>query len=298
MVKSLVLMIPLLAAGATDDELRRIQRELDALKAEVSAMRYTLSEVGRLSRQQAELVERMLRPGEAYELPPPAPPKEPEPRAKASKSTKKPDAPPSLPKPRRVARSNDAPSGGTVSGTIKVPSGEPVAYVYVENITGRLVSGRTVAMEQVSKQLTPGWAVIEKGTQVEFPNGDNIYHNVFSRSPGNTFDLGMYRKGESKSHRFIKAGPVDVFCNIHPRMAASILVVPNRYFAKVQKDGSFVIPNVPPGRRKIVAWAPGSEVASSWVEVAQDGNAAVQLELVSKSGGHSNKHGRPYGSYP
>ena len=68
---------------------------------------------------------------------------------------------------------------------------------------------------------------------------DNIYHNVFSMSANNAFDLGLYNSGgEPKSHTFTEPGPVDVYCNIHPQMAASVLVVPNKHFAKVKADGS------------------------------------------------------------
>lgn len=184
-------------------------------------------------------------------------------------------------------------------GRIKVPSGEPVSYVYVENVRGRLVSGKRVKMVQSGKQFQPGWAVVEKGTVIEFPNEDPIYHNVFSRSKGNNFDLGLYRQGdETKSHRFIRPGPVDIFCNIHPRMAGRILVVPNKHFAKVAPDGSFKIEGVPAGRRKVVAWSPGSRTASAWVEVTENGEAKIDLELSKKDGAHRNKFGRPYGSYP
>jgi plastocyanin len=169
----------------------------------------------------------------------------------------------------------------------------------VENVRGSLTNGKKVQIDQSNKQFVPGWAVVEKGTTVEFPNEDNIYHNVFSRSAGNSFDLGLYRKGDgAKSHRFIRPGPVDVFCNIHPQMAASILVVPNRYFAKVQPDGSYVIEGVPAGRRKLVAWAPGSRAATEWVEVLDGGRATLDLALQSKGTGHANKFGKPYGSYP
>jgi hypothetical protein len=127
---------------------------------------------------------------------------------------------------------------------------------------------------------------------------DNIYHNVFSLSSGNQFDLGLYNSsGEAKAHTFNEPGSVDVYCNIHPQMAASVLVVPNRHFAKVKSDGTFEIPGVPSGKRKIVAWAPGSRLASTWVDVDAGGAAEVALKLERKAAGHKNKQGRSYGSY-
>ena len=103
--------------------------------------------------------------------------------------------------------------------------------------------------------------MVQRGTSIAFPNKDNIYHNVFSLSSGNSFDLGLYNSGgEAKTHTFTEPGSVDVYCNIHPQMAASVLVVPNRHFAKVKPDGTFEIAGVPDraaqGRRLGAGLAP------------------------------------------
>jgi plastocyanin len=187
---------------------------------------------------------------------------------------------------------------GVVRGKVEVPAGEPVAYVYVENIVAPPAKGEHKTIQQSGKKFVPGWAVVQRGTAIEFPNRDNIYHNVFSLSAGNSFDLGLYNSGgDTKSHTFTEAGPVDVYCNIHPQMAASVLVVPNRYFAKVKGDGTFEIPGVPAGRRKVVAWAPGSRPTTDWIEVAGGRTAELTLKLDPKGSAHKNKSGQSYGSY-
>src|SRR6185369_6738998 len=187
---------------------------------------------------------------------------------------------------------------GLVRGHVDIPSGEPVAYVYVENVFEPAVKNRKVVIEQRGKTFIPSWAVVQRGTVIEFPNLDNIYHNVFSLSSGNSFDLGLYNSaGEAKAHAFNEPGAVDIYCNIHPQMAASTLVVPNRYFAKVKQDGSFEIAGVPYGKRKVVAWSPGSRLTSQWIELDSDTPAELSLKLESKAAGHSNKAGRAYGSY-
>jgi plastocyanin len=198
---------------------------------------------------------------------------------------------------RRAAAAAAVEATGTVRGKVTIPGDEPVAYVFVENIRGPAVPGKVV-IEQVNKQFQPTWAVVQRGKTVSFPNLDNIYHNVFSLSSGNAFDLGLYASGgEVKSHMFSEPGVVDIHCNIHPNMATSVLVVPNRYFAKVKADGTFELAGVPSGKRKIAAWAPGSKLSSDWVEVPTGANVDVNLRLESKSPGHTRKDGRPYGSY-
>jgi plastocyanin len=187
---------------------------------------------------------------------------------------------------------------GAIRGRVDVPTGEPVAYVYVENIFEPAVRGHKEVIQQKEKRFVPRWAVVQRGTVIEFPNNDNIYHNVFSLSSGNSFDLGLYNSSsEAKSQTFNEPGAVDIYCNIHPQMSASTLVVPNHYFAKVKSDGSYEIPGVPGGKRKVVAWAPGSHLTAQWVEVDGRSAAELNLKLESKAAGHKNKSGRAYGSY-
>ena len=47
---------------------------------------------------------------------------------------------------------------------------------------------------------------------------DRTAHNVFSRSPGFKFDLGVLRRGTSAKHTFTKAGSAVIECAIHPTM--------------------------------------------------------------------------------
>ena len=169
----------------------------------------------------------------------------------------------------------------------------------MENVLAPAVKGQRKVIEQAGKKFVPNWAVVQRGTAIAFPNNDNIYHNVFSLSSGNSFDLGLYNSdGEAKTHTFTEPGAVDIYCNIHPQMAASVLVVPNRHFAKVKGDGTFEIPGVPTGRRKVVAWAPGSRIVGRLGR----GRGRVErrrsnLRLDSKAPGHKNKSGQAYGSY-
>jgi len=263
-----------------------MRKEIRQLRAQVAALRAAITDALDYDRLRANTLNRALNGG-----------------AVAGESTR--EAPAEAPV-RQVAGRTAAPSLhrapppeplGSVRGQVEVPSGEPVAYVFVENIRGPSVKGSKVKIEQLNKSFVPSWAVVQKGTVVEFPNKDNIYHNVFSVSAGNTFDLGLYNSSEEKAYTFEEAGAADIYCNIHPQMAASVLVVPNRYFTKVKPDGTFEIPDVPGGKRKVVAWSPGSRLSSEWVEVGPGAAARVKLTLERKSPGHKNKVGRPYGSY-
>ena len=299
-----LIAVPRAAWAADSSEVEELRREVRQLQAQVNGLRQAIAEAAEFDRQRATLLTKALKnlgngSGSSSEL---------KSEASAARASAPPPPPPPAP-PAREAPARRAPApvsvaaaapeiGGTVRGKVAIPSGEPVAYVYVENVMAPAVKGQHKVIEQAGKKFVPNWAVVQRGTSIAFPNNDNIYHNVFSLSSGNSFDLGLYNSGgEPKSHTFTEAGPVDVYCNIHPQMAASVLVVPNKYFAKVKADGTFEIPNVPPGRRKVVAWAPSSRPASQWVEVASGSTADTALQLESKAGGHKNKAGQAYGQY-
>ncbi len=101
---------------------------------------------------------------------------------------------------------------GTVHFSQKTLTGvEPVkgedAVVFVEEAQGPAPKPTEHAsMAQKDKAFDPRLLVVMQGSRVEFPNQDLVYHNVFSLSKGNEFDLGVYRVGTSKAVRFNKPG--------------------------------------------------------------------------------------------
>jgi plastocyanin len=188
---------------------------------------------------------------------------------------------------------------GTVTGRVQGRAGTlKDAFVYVDLVRGSPAHGKTVEIKQKDKQFAPRVAVVQRGTNVVFPNMDAVYHNVFSTSGRNSFDLGAYRAGETpRSVVLSTPGVVEVYCNIHSRMSASILVVPSALFAKVNPDGSFRIENVPVGARKLIAWSPGTKTAQQKIEVSTSGGQASFVLDEEPVAAHLNKTGQPYGSY-
>jgi plastocyanin/outer membrane murein-binding lipoprotein Lpp len=312
-ISGAVTMASLLAAGpiarAQDGEggeVDELRKQIRALESQVQALRAVINDSIDTNRQQIASMNRALKGGPAGASEAPAP------VARGDKDADTARPPPSLPRSapvkgapvaavrpgKAVRRGPEEAANGTIRGKVEVPAGEPVAYVYVENVFEPAVHGRKEVIQQKEKRFVPRWAVVQRGTTIEFPNNDNIYHNVFSLSSGNSFDLGLYNSAsEAKTHVFNEAGAVDIYCNIHPQMAASTLVVPNRYFSKVKADGTYEIAGVPTGKRKVVAWAPGSHLTAQWVDLGGAGGAELNLKLESKAAGHKNKSGRAYGSY-
>jgi plastocyanin len=125
--------------------------------------------------------------------------------------------------------------------------------IYVQKAPWQEGAEVHAAIKQDDEQFSPHILPVARGTTVEFPNDDVVFHNVFSLSGLKTFDLGRYPKGASKSVQFEKTGIVQVFCHIHSDMSAVVLVLDNPFFA-VPDNAHYVIDNVPPGDYTIVGW--------------------------------------------
>lgn len=206
-----------------------------------------------------------------------------------------------------VARdAGSKPQLGTVKGSVSVVKGGKAkgdntgAIVYLEGVPGTPpVPKDHAVIRQREKQFHPPLTVVVKGTTVDFPNEDKIFHNVFSVSRPARFDLGLYKSGQAKSVEMKRAGTVDVYCNIHPDMVAKVKILENAYYTITGKDGAFRIDNVPAGEYPIVAWLPSGDEAKGSVKVTAGGSAEVKLELaeVAKKETHTRKDGTPYGRY-
>jgi len=174
------------------------------------------------------------------------------------------------------------------------------AVLYLEAPAAVTTAARpvTVDIAITDKTYAPHVVVVPLGSTVRFPNHDPFNHNVFSVSEPNSFDLGLYGRGEVKSYTFERPGLVRVYCNVHPRMVAYVLVIENRYYAQPGNDGSFAIDNVPAGRYRLHVWHERipSEVVK---DVAAGSGGEPELQIALNARGykwqpHRNKYGRNY----
>ena len=166
-------------------------------------------------------------------------------------------------------------------------------------------------IDQKNKKFSPSVLGIRTGDKVNFVNKDDYFHNVFSLDPKNKFDLGLY-KGDRKfsedkkkevavddnssTVKFIGGGKVQVFCNIHQEMTASIYMFDHPYFAQVKKDGSFSL-KIPSGAKKINLVLEGEQLAKKMRKVLKSKKKIKILFKASenkKEFNHTKKDGKPY----
>jgi plastocyanin len=193
---------------------------------------------------------------------------------------------------------------GTIVGKVSMleKGGRPAAdlsevVVFVDGVKAR-VKPATEKIVMKGKAFLPHVAVVGVGSSVEFPNDDPLFHNAFSVSGENRFDLDLYKRPKSGTQLFQHPGVVKVYCNIHPQMSATIVVRDNPWFAKAGPDGAFRIEGVPAGKQTLKAWHErGGEVTLDvTVPVEGEVSATVALDASAfRREQHKNKFGKDYG---
>jgi hemoglobin len=205
------------------------------------------------------------------------------------------------PQPKAAGSSDeDAPAKkpevGQLHGTLAVdgkpPAGMGVVMLWPEKGHAHRTPKQRV-VEQRGKEFAPHVMAVPVGSTVSFPNFDGIYHNVFSLSKTNPFDLGLYKSGDTREVKFDKPGIVRLGCNIHANMAAYIIVVDAPHYVVAQPGGTFAFKSLAPGKYKVQAWTEQSAepTTSELVIKAGDNRAALDVKGGAAAGPSADKFG-------
>ena len=158
------------------------------------------------------------------------------------------------------------------------------ALVFLEDVRGSFPPPTAHAtMAQRGLTFLPHVLPIVVGATVDFPNEDDLQHNVFSYSPTRRFDLGRYCTGDSRPVTFDRVGLVRVCCEIHSHMKGFIIVLQNPYFAFAGTDGRYRIEDVPVGTYRVSVWHEDYKLRASTVEVTEDEPARSDFSLTRAS---------------
>jgi plastocyanin len=172
-----------------------------------------------------------------------------------------------------------------------------VVWIEGARRAGQAAGAARGQMKSDRKRFSPRVVAVPRSASVDFPNVDPIFHNVFSVSGANRFDLGLYRSGASRAKQFDQAGLVRVFCNIHPQMVGFVMVVDSDFATVTGPDGKFRFEGVPAGSWTVKVWHEEGGEAAMPVDVrpGADAPAALRLDVSSyKPQPHKNKYGKDY----
>ncbi|MEM6804185.1 MAG: hypothetical protein AAF696_22465 [Bacteroidota bacterium] len=121
---------------------------------------------------------------------------------------------------------------------------------------------------QKEERFIPQVLLITPGSTVYFLNEDNQYHNVFSRAPRATFNIGRRPPGHVYPKKINRTGLIKVFCDMHTHMRAFILSIESPYFTRLDRDGYYKLKNLPDGRYKLEVYHPLMKSFSTEIEIS------------------------------
>jgi plastocyanin len=78
---------------------------------------------------------------------------------------------------------------------------------------------------QKNKSFSVSQVKLKVGDTLAFRNDDPFFHNIFSLSDAQSFDLGSYPQGQTRKVALNKEGKLEVECAMHPEMKLMVEVV-------------------------------------------------------------------------
>ena len=135
-----------------------------------------------------------------------------------------------------------------------VAMADAVVYAIREGRESTAPVKRRAVMDQKNRIFLPHVLPVQTGTAVEFPNSDDIRHQVYSFSKVKKFQLPLYSGTPSNPIVFDKPGVAALGCNIHDRMSAYIVVVDTPHFGATGKEGRVTLSNLSAGKYVVHVW--------------------------------------------
>ena len=151
-------------------------------------------------------------------------------------------------------------SAGELSVTVKASGGGGVAGALVvaepAQAAPRAAATQHAVMDQRNLQFVPEVLVVRTGALVDFPNSDQVRHQVYSFSGAKNFQLPLYAGRTQPPVAFDKPGLVTLGCNIHDNMIGFIYVSDTPWFGRTDADGTLRIRDLPAGEYVLRVWHP------------------------------------------
>lgn len=140
------------------------------------------------------------------------------------------------------------------------------------------VPAESVTFEQKGCVYEPHVVALRANQKVKMVNSDNTTHNVHPIPANNREWNKAEPAGTSMEESFPREEiAIPVKCNVHPWMKSYIAVFKHPFFAVTSKDGSFRLPNLPPGEYTVEAWHEKLGTMTQKITVAAGENKTVDF---------------------
>lgn len=161
------------------------------------------------------------------------------------------------------------------------------AFVYVsKGLEGKhfAMPDAPVTIDQKGCWFRPRVLGVQVGRELSVVNSDPVTHNIHPMPKDNREWNHSQGPGDPPMHRkftHVEIG-IPVKCNIHGWMHADINVVDSPYYTVTKDDGSFTLPNLPPGTYTVTAWHENLGTQEATVTVPASGKVEQNLLFHAK----------------
>lgn len=191
--------------------------------------------------------------------------------------------PPAAPAPTKVTRQTEACGTSVASDAVVTGPGKTLAAtaVWLEGVAKRAgVKGRDVTLDQHRCRFEPRVQTATVGSTLLVTSRDRVLHNVHGFVGERTlFNIAVPVPGMTIRKPLSQAGSVRFQCDAgHTWMAAYVKVFDHPYHATSAANGTFRIPEVPPGTYRWKAWHErlGERTASVTIAAGQAASVTIQ----------------------
>lgn len=149
-------------------------------------------------------------------------------------------------------------SAATLTADFVDMHGKPLtdAVLTLKGPVGAIEPSLNADMDQRNQEFAPHVLAVRTGTQIKFPNSDNIRHQVYSFSTPKRFELRLYGGTPSAPVLFDKPGVVVLGCNVHDWMLGYVYVTDDPWFGVSNAQGSITLDQLPAGHYVATLWHP------------------------------------------
>lgn len=169
--------------------------------------------------------------------------------------------------PKRVIHYADGTDIMHSNDPMATPNRNVIIILHPLSFEAELKPTENAYVSQQEQTFLPHVLPVVMGSKVSFLNEDEFFHNVQSLTRGARFNIGRRAPGVAYSIRIKKAGLVELSCDIHEHMNATILSLETPYFTRIESDGSYTLPNLPNGKYRIEVFHPNCDNLEKEVEI-------------------------------
>lgn len=158
------------------------------------------------------------------------------------------------------------------------------ALVYVKTgLEGKVFgpSGDAVIMDQKGCQFIPRVVAVRAGQMFQVKNSDPVTHSIHPMGKNNRdWNQSQAPGAENLARKFARAEvAIPVKCNVHGWMHSHIAVFEHPYYALTKEDGSYELPNLPPGDYTIGVWHETLGEQTHTIHIANREKVALEIEF-------------------